>query len=681
MLVGLMFSVSVWAAPAPAVDALDSAKTAAVVTKTTEAEPGPLSDEFQRPAMDQPVFLRQIAAKWTDCVHNFRSKKYDDMLVDLGAIRSLMASAGLQNLPLVSNAVVRMAFFILDDTPQSQVVARDMLTQAARISPDHPEAQAGLGRLATAGSFSPGLMLSSYSDSLGATVSNFESLRRVLLKHSWNFILVSLLIALVFCFTLFVRYGRFIAHDLGHLLPRGVTHGQKMALLALLLMVPLILDLGFLVFLLIVISLFWIFAATNERGIALLIICSLLLWPLAVKFGRAGLAPPDNLQSTLARCNHDLCSESDQNDLERLRLKPAHPLVVDFTLGLMSYRKGAFDSMEMDRAQAFLASFISNGDRKLRAKALVVLGNVQFSQGVERCTRGGEVSSGLEYFNDAKRYYLEAAKQDKALADATYNLGRLQAYLGDFAASEDLVNKGRSASSGRVQTLEEFSQFAGQKEFLCSSKFNHNRELLTPTLSVRDLYMALVREQPHRFLPFLHRLILGPLTVPQVALVAPPLVLLLFMILIPFRRFRMARPCVKCGAVSCARCKSEMGTTGLCPDCLINRIRGSIVDPRDLWQREQRLEAGRKRIRSLKRGLSFVLPGSGHFLYGKPIHGLFFMATFLYPLSCLFMDDPLGVPIPSLSQSLGMPALHTASLGLVAAVAYFVALIDIYSRD
>jgi hypothetical protein len=57
------------------------------------------------------------------------------------------------------------------------------------------------------------------------------------------------------------------------------------------------------------------------------------------------------------------------------------------------------------------------------------------------------------------------------------------------------------------------------------------------------------------------------------------------------------------------------------------------------------------------------------------------MATFLYPLSCLFMDDPLGVPIPSLSQSLGMPALHTASLGLVAAVAYFVAHIDIYSRD
>jgi hypothetical protein len=668
IILALLLGSPAWSAQAP------------VPTAPVEDAAAALSD-YQRPSLDQPVFLRQISAKWVDCVHNFRSKKYDDMLVDLGAIRSLKASAGLPNMPHVSNAVVRMAFHILDGTAQNQAVVRDMLTEAALISPAHPESQIALGRLATIGEFSPGLMISAYSESLGATMSNFQGLRGLLLKHSWNFILVSLLIALVFCITLFVRYGRFIAHDLGHLLPRGVSAGQKLALLGLLLVVPLILDLGVLVFLLIVISLFWIFAGTNERGVALLIICSLLIWPLAVKFGRAGLAPPDNLQAVLARCNHDLCSEADQNHLEKQRLVPDHSLAVDFTLGLTSYRKGAFDSMEMDRAQAFLAGFQSQGDRRLRAKAMVLLGNVQFSQGVERCTRGGELSSGLEYFNDAKRYYAEAAKQDATLVQPTYNLGRLQAYLGDFNQSEDLLGKAKSSAPAMVQALEEFSQFAGQKEFLCSSKFNHNRELLTPVLSNRDLYMSLVREQPHKHLPFLHRLILGPLSVPQVALLVPPLVLLLFVALIPLRRFRMARPCLKCGAVSCARCKPEMGLTGLCPDCLINRIRGSIVDPRDLWQREQRIEAGKKRIRSFKRGLTFALPGAGHFLYGKPIHGLFFMAAFIYPLAILFLDDPLMVPIPDLGRSLGMPLLHTVSLGLVACVAYLVALIDIYSRD
>lgn len=657
----------------------EAAKEPAKPVKAVAQDPFEL---LQRPAMDQPVFLRQLVSKWGDCLHSFSAKKFPEMLVDLGSLQGLKISAGLQNVPQISRNLVRLACRAIELDSAQIELSKDLVSMAIKLSPDFPEGHLAMSKLATMNGLSPGLMLKSYSGEIAAELSNFEGTRALLFRHALGFLIITLVVGLMLALALMARHGKCLAHDLGHLMPPGVTSRQKLVILLLALCAPLLADLGVVVFLMIVFAAFWAYSTAQERVAISIMLCLFLAWPVANKFARAGLVSSDNMYSIIAECNEGVCSESKQIELEKTRLAGNRNAEVDFTLGLTSYRKGAFDSLEIDRAQAFLSGFVTVGDRKIRAKALTLLGNIQFLYGIERCTRAGnDPKAGTEYFNDAKRYYTEATKLDSGLVEPLYNNGRLHAYFGDFGTGDGLIEKARGVDLGRVLTHEEYTQFAGQREFLCSSKFNSNRELMSPVLRTKDLYLGLVGSQPHYELPMLNRIVLGPLKVPQMAIAAMLLIVILILSLTFISRLSLARPCLKCGAVSCASCKIEQGTTGLCQDCLLYKIRGSFVDPKDLWHREKQMENTRKEARTLRRSVSFFVPGLGQLLHGSSVTGLVFFTLFFYPLLSLVFAEPLQPEIKSLSGALGIPTTQIVIYSVVCLVTYLVSLLDVYARD
>jgi hypothetical protein len=157
----------------------------------------------------------------------------------------------------------------------------------------------------------------------------------------------------------------------------------------------------------------------------------------------------------------------------------------------------------------------------------------------------------------------------------------------------------------------------------------------------------------------------------------------LFLILIGFglKRLRSSTHCVKCGAVSDPKDRPELAQSGICETCLFYRIRGSFVDPKEIWRREKGIEIRLRLKKRIERGISFIVPGMGQMLRGKPLRGVIFFVVFFLPVFAIFISDPLLGNLPGIDRDVGMPTVQVIAFSLVSLVVYLLTLLDIYSRD
>lgn len=656
---------------------LQAEEQAAAATVRLEATAG----AFRR-SLDQPMYA-ELLVQWKRCLHDYQSRKYPDLLVDLGNLKSLKANTGIRNLTPIARVLLRMALEMAQD-PENADMAPKLAAHARTLGPDLPSTYVVSAQLAsgTGGEFSLGNTLKAFSGSVTASSRHLPSLLENVSKIAFIWFLLILLAAALFSFSVLLRYSKLLAHDVGHIFPPGATGWQKLTLTLLLLFIPFLLDLGVVILFLVWWLFLWVYMNRNERASTILLLILMASWPFAGKMIAAGVTPPDTVESTLARCNHEVCTLDDIQRLEALRANSARVGPdIDYTLALNAYRTGAFDDLSLDDALVYLSGNLQSKDPVRRARALILQGNIYFSKGVKRCAADqGNLAAGAQELQEADNSYRQSL-ETRETVEGLYNRGRVLAYRDQGGDGEQLITKARDLDTRRILEVEEVSQFAGQQEFLCGENFNHNRELLIPVLPVEDFFTATVRRQSTEELLGFHHQLLGPLPLNQIPPIAGGLAVLLIIIGFALKRLRFSSHCVKCEAVSDPKDRPELAQSGICETCLFYRIRGSFVDPKEIWRREKGIEIRLRLKKRIERGVSFLVPGMGQMLRGKPLRGVIFFVVFFLPVFAIFITDPMMGHLPGIDRDVGMPTVQVIAFSLVSLVVYLLTLLDIYSRD
>ena len=124
----------------------------------------------------------------------------------------------------------------------------------------------------------------------------------------------------------------------------------------------------------------------------------------------------------------------------------------------------------------------------------------------------------------------------------------------------------------------------------------------------------------------------------------------------------------------------SLAGTGQCNQCVYYKIRSSYVDPKETWLREKRIENGVRMRRKTEAFLTFVFPGSGHILRGRPVRGVIFMWVLGSAVAGIFLFSHLSAMAAAPMTPLAVGSIVATGLwSVVAFVVYFLALIDIYS--
>jgi len=650
---------------------------AAQEAPTPEAQP----ERALRRSLDQPMF-DAVLSMWKNCHHDFEARRYPDLLVDLGNLKALKAATGVPNLSPIARALLRLALQVAED-PDNAELAPKLAGHAQTMAPDLPATWLVTSQLSSgaSGPVSPGDSLRAFFQWVGATRRHLPSLLQAVSKASFIWLLSTLLAATLFSVLLLVRYIKLLANDLWHVLPPGAAGWQKIVLGTLMLLVPFLLDLGVVILFLAWWLFFWVYMNRGERLAALLCLALLATWPFAGRMFAAGVTPPDAPELTIARCSYEVCSTEDVSRLEAWHASGVEDDRIPYTLALASWRRGAFDPLALDDVLVYLSRIRDDGDPETLVRARVLKANAFFAKGLARCAASrGDITAGAQEFQEADNLYRQSLDLRETV-EGLYNRGRALAYRNQPGDGEQLIARARAMDTRRILDIEEVSQFSGQQEFLCGQHFNHNRELLVPLVPVDDLFLALVRAQPPDQLLGFHHQILGPLPLDRVPHIAGGSALVLLILGLALRSLRASGHCVRCGAVSDPKARPELAQSGICETCLFYRIRGSFVDPKEIWRRDKGIELGQRLRLRIERGLSFLLPGTGQMLRGRPVRGMLFFGLVFLPILGFVVSDPLMGNLPGIETSVGMPLVQIIAFGLVSLVGYLLTLLDIYSRD
>jgi len=142
---------------------------------------------------------------------------------------------------------------------------------------------------------------------------------------------------------------------------------------------------------------------------------------------------------------------------------------------------------------------------------------------------------------------------------------------------------------------------------------------------------------------------------------------------------RPSSRCVKCGGVRCSRCREELAIITLCDECLQYKMRGQFVDPKEIWYRDQAIEAKKRWRRRLDIFFGVLVPGAGQFFQGRPLRGLLFMGGIALILSLVFLS-PAVIEIASTPRVPSAGNVLGAVVGsALAGALYLWSLLDFFS--
>jgi tetratricopeptide (TPR) repeat protein len=143
-----------------------------------------------------------------------------------------------------------------------------------------------------------------------------------------------------------------------------------------------------------------------------------------------------------------------------------------------------------------------------------------------------------------------------------------------------------------------------------------------------------------------------------------------------FKRNRyFAHFCEKCGKVSCKKCQKPVFSKDLCSQCHQIFVKLEGVEAKDRLKKTLEIREKETRDGMLYRISSLFLPGSGHYLMGRPMRGFIFSGIFILLIKDVFFGRFLEVPY---AYSLNVIGPDTVLQVFLLAVFYFLTQIDIY---
>ncbi len=462
----------------------------------------------------------------------------------------------------------------------------------------------------------------------------FSNYRTAILGRVDLMIVLSLAVALttvLFAISLFIRYGRSMAHDFRETLARRIHGGSVSVLAFALLFLPVFLWLGpmWLVF-------YWFaifFSYANGRERAFIIVLGLLVaaLPLAVDLAGTWAGGIDSpvVQSAIASSEQAYQPESLRRMQELVTIVPDNS-----TLQVLLGNMYVFEGNEQQAAEHYRRAIQLND----AAGAHVNLGNLHFLQ---------------NDYGAASTEYAAAQKRDANMAIAYYNDSVASGELYRF---DEQGQKLEHAKKIDKTTIEQFTQNPPAQKIAMYSPRLREAWDVQRTIAASGVARSLFGNYAY-FDPMVSGL--NPVTLGALASV------LFALMLWTVRRHRgFAGSCIKCGRTFCHRCKSSRESATYCTQCIhiyLKRDGVAIATKRAKLEEVSDHHTGMQRRNRL---LATFLPGSAQMLEGRTQTGIIGMLLF-------FVCVSMAVLTGRLAPALG-PVAHTAQLavrGLAIAIA------------
>lgn len=522
------------------------------------------------------------------------------------------------------------------------------LAQAAeRIAPRLPDphfAQARFHRMA--------------GPDLGPMASQAAKGVRKTLRHplrlAWlgGEIAVRALVALLITFALFlvflwVRYAGGMRHDLGDLLPKGMSPRQAGIVLAVLAATPSLVGLPWAAVLALWLAAPFGYQRFGERIVSILglALVATLPWTLPT-FDRA-LHLRGGVGEALYDASYEFPTDATVQALEAALVEAPDDVWVLHGLGLIEKRQGKLYKAE-ERLKAGLAAV----GRRNQAKAAL---HVNL----------GAVHVARNQITAAEASFDEAISANPLSASAHYGLAKALQVKGD---EDDQV---RTSINDAVRFDEPRIEFAQQ--YVTEGL---NRFVIDEPIPASAVLARMFRDPPPPALgPAVLPLLMGDTPRSRLPLGGAVLLGVLLFIWVLRSRLRLATHCVKCGGPVCLRCHEGIGRTGHCHDCYLAFHRTERITPRDRQRQELAVRRYRGRRRTLSLLLTLVATGSGHLLAGRALRGGVFLFAFFGFLSLIGAWQ--GVIRPAVPAHPGLPIAGLGAATVVFLLVYVLAILDI----
>jgi len=568
-------------------------------------------------------------------------------------IRALREDLAIENLFSIGAALVREGRAALSAGAPALAAQRCKL--AVELAPALAAAHVCLARALIADSVTAVRPTMKELAAAAGAAWNDPRSSRAALANLLAVVFVGVLVTtLAFVVVLFFRHSSQYAHDVNHLVPVGAGGWQTRMLGALLVFMPVLLQMGPLPLLFTALLAAALYASTAEITIAMVLLCGLAVSPFAAEqVGRVAAFGGPAMDAWLVEQGDGTGAE-----IGRLykRLESGNELAVDFALARKAKRDG-------DLAVA----------EKLYLRALEVQGATTAGLSAVRNNLGnvylleGDTAKAISQ-------YQQAIDLQESLAAPHFNLSRALAMLGVDTLEKVQAEQARALALDRA-AVDAFTggQLQANRK---SNKFVMDvpldPALLEPLVEAEEQGADAVGDEV--------RVVLAAGLPGPLATAMPILTAVLMLLLHAARsRLRPSGRCGRCGREVCRRCDSDSRPSeGLCAQCVNVFIRRAGVDPAERERKELAVEAYHRR-RKLMTRIFAVLCGAGHVMMGYPVRGfafLFLTASLL--TSILFWrgvaHDPLAV-----GSGISLARLVLTSLLLVGI--YVLCLRDLLARQ
>jgi tetratricopeptide (TPR) repeat protein len=561
-------------------------------------------------------------------------------------VRHLKDELALENLFGIASALVRESHEKL--AAESPALARKACKLAVELAPALPAAHTCLARATLAADASA--LPAAAASLLSAARAGLRDPRigRALAFNASGIALAGLLAAsLLFVVLLFLRHSQLYTHDVKHLFPAGARRWQTNLLAAALILLPLLLQAGFVPILFTLLFAVALYASASEVALGCISLVLLASLPFASQ-GLSRMAAFGGPAADVWMLEH---GEGTPLELRRLqeRLKSDKPeMAIAFALAHKAKREG-----DLAQAQQLYRKALEVGQNASYASLAAAhnnLGNVYLLQ--------GDVLRGVAE-------YQKAMDLQDDLAAPHFNLSRAYALGGVDSLEKVQAEQARALALDR-DAIDDFTggQLAVNRrsnKFLLDASLDDS--MLAPLVDAEARVAAPVDDEVRAILA-------GPL--PAGAATALPLLAALGFIGLHALRHRI-RPsgrCDRCGREVCKRCDADARPSeALCAQCVNVFIRRTGVEPTERIRKEVAVQAYQRRRTLLARGFNLV-SGAGHVLIGYSVSGVFFLlVTAILASSVFFWHGVARDPVAVRSQvSLLRVAATVAGFLLVWAV-------------
>ena len=461
----------------------------------------------------------------------------------------------------------------------------------------------------------------------------FGDYRTNLLSRADLVIVAALAIAVTAIFlaiSLFIRYGRSMAHDFRETLSARFSGGSVSVLAFALLFLPLFVWLGpaWLVFYWF--AIFFPYAHLAERiGVIVLLLLTALL-PLAMDYTASRIAGVESPVVLAA-----LSSEDQTYQPEALRrLQELIAVVPDnATLQLLAGNMQFFEGNDEQATQHYRRAIEL---RPRYAGAHVNLGNLFFQD---------------NEFQAAITEYEKAQDADPKLAIAFYNASVAAGETYRFDQQKEMLARAREASSSLVERVTRTPP--PQKIVVYNPPIREAwaiNQSLARVPAARALFGNYAAFDPVRS-------VVNPITIG--ALLSLLLALALWA---RRRRTGLANACIKCGRTFCYRCKSARESTTYCTQCIHIYLKRDGVSLDTKRKKLEEVTDHQTGVTRRNRFFATFLPGAAQMMEGRTVAGI--LGTFVF---ALFVA--MAVLVGRLAPALGPAGDVAQMLVRVAAIA------------